>query len=57
MAMLVVSFSLVNMFDSIGTLMGAAKQSGNGFDKDGEIIHMKEALMVRCHFQLLQEQW
>ena len=34
--MLVLSFSLVNMFDSIGTLMGAAKQSG---------IHMKEALM------------
>lgn len=26
--MLVISFSLVNMFDSIGTLMGAAKQSG-----------------------------
>lgn len=43
-AMLVVSFSLVNMFDSIGTLMGAAKQSGM-IDKDGEIIHMKEALM------------
>ena len=42
--MLVVSFSLVNMFDSIGTLMGAAKQSGM-IDKDGEIIHMKEALM------------
>ena len=32
------------MFDSIGTLMGAAKQSGM-IDKDGEIIHMKEALM------------
>lgn len=40
--MLVLSFSLVNMFDSIGTLMGAAKQSGM-IDKDGEIIHMKEA--------------
>lgn len=43
-AMLVVSFSLVNMFDSIGTLMDVAKQSGM-IDKDGEIIHMKEALM------------
>lgn len=42
--MLVLSFSLVNMFDSIGTLMGAAKQSGM-IDQDGEIIHMKEALM------------
>lgn len=43
-AMLVLSFSLVNMFDSIGTLMGAAKQSGM-IDENGEIIHMKEALM------------
>ncbi len=42
--MLVLSFSLVNMFDSIGTLMGAAKQSGM-IDKDGEILHMREALM------------
>ena len=42
--MLVLSFSLVNMFDSIGTLMGAAKQSGM-IDNNGEIIHMKEALM------------
>lgn len=42
--MLVISFSLVNMFDSIGTLMGAAKQSGM-MDENGEIIHMKEALM------------
>lgn len=41
--MLVISFSLVNMFDSIGTLMGAAKQSGM-MDENGEIIHMKEAL-------------
>lgn len=42
--MLVISFSLVNMFDSIGTLMGAEKQSGM-MDENGEIIHMKEALM------------
>lgn len=42
--MLVISFSIVNMFDSIGTLMGAAKQSGM-MDENGEIIHMKEALM------------
>ena len=42
--MLVLSFSLVNMFDSIGTLMGAARQSGM-IDENGEIIHMKEALM------------
>ena len=26
--MLVLSFSLVNMFDSMGTLMGAGRQSG-----------------------------
>lgn len=43
-AMLVISFSLVNMFDSIGTLLGAAKQSGM-IDENGEVIHMKQALM------------
>ena len=42
--MLVISFSLVNMFDSIGTLLGAAKQSGM-IDEHGEVIRMKEALM------------
>lgn len=42
--MLVISFSLVNMFDSIGTLFGAAKQSGL-IDEDGEIVNMKQALM------------
>lgn len=42
--MLVISFSLVNMFDSIGTLMGAAKQSGM-IDENGEVIRMKQALM------------
>ena len=42
--MLVISFSLVNMFDSIGTLLGAAKQSGM-VDENGDVIHMKEALM------------
>ena len=42
--MLVISFSLVNMFDSIGTLLGAAKQSGM-IDENGEVINMKEALM------------
>ena len=43
-AMLVISFSLVNMFDSIGTLLGAAKQGGM-VDEKGEIIGMKQALM------------
>ncbi|MDD7267268.1 MAG: NCS2 family permease [Lachnospiraceae bacterium] len=42
--LLVISFSLVNMFDSIGTLFGAAKQSGL-IDEKGEVIHMREALM------------
>ena len=42
--MLVISFSLVNMFDSIGTLLGAAKQSGI-IDENGEVIRMKQALM------------
>ena len=43
--MLVVSFSLVNMFDSIGTLMGAAKQSGM-VDSKGEPMQMRQALMA-----------
>ena len=42
--MLVISFSLVNMFDSIGTLLGAAKQSGM-IDENGEVIRMKQALI------------
>ena len=42
--MLVISFSLVNMFDSIDTLLGAAKQSGM-IDENGEVIRMKQALM------------
>ncbi|MGC4019107.1 MAG: NCS2 family permease [Muricomes sp.] len=42
--MLVISFSLVNMFDSVGTLLGAAKQS-NMLDENGEVIRMKQALM------------
>ena len=42
--MLVISFSLVNMFDSIGTLLGADKQSGM-IDENGEVIRMKQALM------------
>lgn len=42
--MLVISFSLVNMFDSIGTLMGAAKQSGM-VDENGDVIRMNQALM------------
>ena len=42
--MLVISFSLVNMFDSIGTLFGAAKQAGMVNEK-GEVYRMKEALL------------
>jgi len=42
--LLVLSFSLVNMFDSLGTLLAAAKQSGL-VDEKGEVIRMKEALM------------
>lgn len=42
--MLVISFSLVNMFDSIGTLLGAGQQSGM-MDENGDVLHMREALM------------
>lgn len=40
---IVISFSLVDMFDSIGTLLGTAK-SANLLDKDGNMIGMKKAL-------------
>lgn len=43
--MLVLSFSLVNMFDSMGTLLGAGKQSGL-VDENGEVLHMTEAMMA-----------
>lgn len=43
--MLVLSFSLVNMFDSMGTLMGAGRQSGL-IDENGDVVHMQEALMA-----------
>lgn len=42
--MLVISFSLVNMFDSVGTLLGAAKQGGM-IDENGDVVNMKQALM------------
>lgn len=42
--MLVISFSLVNMFDSIGTLLGAAKSSGLT-TKDGTPKNMYQLLM------------
>ena len=43
--MLVISFSLVNMFDSIGTLLGAAQQA-EMIDENGNAIRMNEALMA-----------
>ena len=42
--MLVVTFSLINMFDSIGTLLGAAKQA-NMLDENGNALRTKESLM------------
>lgn len=41
---LVISFSLVDMFDTIGTLLGTAKRAGL-MDKDGNMPQMKEALL------------
>ena len=42
--MLVLSFSMVDMFDTIGTLLGTAKKA-NLLDKDGNMPNMKKALM------------
>ena len=43
-AMLVISFSLVDMFDTIGTLLGTAKKA-DLLDKDGNMPGMKKALL------------
>lgn len=40
----VISFTLVDMFDTIGTLVGTAKQA-NMLDEKGELPRMKQALM------------
>ena len=41
---LIISFSLVDMFDTIGTLLGTAKRA-NLLDENGEMPRMKEALL------------
>ena len=42
--MLIVTFCLVDMFDTIGTLVGTASRAGMT-DKDGNMPNMKEALL------------
>lgn len=42
--MLVISFSLVHMFDSLGTLLGASKQ-GNMLDENGNVKNLRKTLM------------
>jgi len=43
--MVVLTFSLVDLFDTIGTLVGTA-QKANMIDKDGNIKNMKKALLT-----------
>lgn len=43
---LVISFSLVNMFDSIGTLVGAARQSGLVDENEKRIKRVKTEVYV-----------
>lgn len=43
-AMVVISFSIVDMFDTIGTLLGTAKQA-KMLDEKGEMPRMRQALM------------
>lgn len=42
--MIVLSFSLVDMFDTIGTLVGTANKAGM-IDKDGNMPRMRQAMM------------
>ena len=43
--MVVLTFSLVDLFDTIGTLVGTA-QKANMIDKDGKVKNMKKALLT-----------
>lgn len=42
--MLVLAFALVNLFDTLGTLLGTARQA-NMLDENGEMPRMKQALL------------
>lgn len=42
--MIVISFSIVDMFDTIGTLLGTAKQA-KMLDKNGDMPRMRQAMM------------
>ena len=42
---LIVTFCIIDMFDTIGTLVGTASRAGM-LDKDGKMPHMKEALLA-----------
>lgn len=42
--MIVISFSLVDMFDTLGTLLGTARKAGM-LDENGEMPRMKQALL------------
>ncbi|WP_346726788.1 NCS2 family permease [Feifania hominis] len=44
LVMVIIAFSMVDMFDTIGTLIGTAKKN-NMLDEDGSMPRMKEALM------------
>ncbi len=45
MLMVILTFSLVNMFDTIGTLVGTARKA-NMIEKDGKIKNMDKALLA-----------
>ena len=42
---LIITFCIIDMFDTIGTLVGTASRAGM-VDKDGNMPHMKEALLA-----------
>ncbi|WP_152344612.1 NCS2 family permease, partial [Mycobacterium tuberculosis] len=44
-ATVIIAFSLVDMFDTIGTLLGTARKAGM-LDQDGQLPRMKQALMA-----------
>ena len=44
---LILTFCMIDMFDTIGTLVGTASRAGM-IDKDGNMPNMKEALIAEC---------
>lgn len=53
---IILSFLFVDMFDTLGTLIGVANKA-QMLDKDDKLPRIKQALLARCPLQLRQVQY